>query len=66
MMDILNDVKGVENMSKKSVKPHKILGEQKTLPIQDRSQAAGGRGQERAASDANVKRAKKWQEEHGA
>ena len=50
-------------MSKKKSK--KILSEQKTLPIQSQDARAPGSDAARQ-SQANVKRAKRWQEEHGA
>jgi len=54
---------GVNNMSKK--KPKKTLSEQKTLPIQSQD-ARDPKSNAARQSKANVKRAKKWQEEHGA
>jgi len=50
-------------MSKK--KPKKTLSEQKTLPIQSQD-ARDPKSNAARQSKANVKRAKKWQEEHGA
>ena len=48
-------------MSRK--KKAKLLGEQRTLPIQSQDARAPKTGAARQ-SEANVKRAKKWQEEH--
>ena len=49
-------------MSKK--KKTKIISEQKTLPIQSQD-ARDPKTNAARQSDANVKRAKKWGEEHG-
>jgi len=53
----------MSNLSKK--KKTKILSEQKTLPIQSQDARAPKSGAARQ-SEANVKRAKRWGEEHGA
>ena len=50
-------------MSKKKTK--KSLSEQKTLPIQSQD-ARGPKTNAALQSEANVKRAKKWGEEHEA
>ena len=52
-------------MSRKKTKSGKILSEQKTLPIQA-PDARDTQTQAPIQSEANVRRAKKWQEEHGA
>jgi len=49
-------------MSKKKSK--KILSEQKTLPIQSQD-ARDPKTNAARQSEANVKRTKRWQEEHG-
>jgi len=51
----------ITSMSKKKSK--KTLSEQKTLPIQSQDARAPKTGAARQ-SEANVKRAKKWGEEH--
>ena len=51
-------------MSKKNAKSPKTLSEQKTLPIQS-PDARAPKGNAARQNDDNVRRAKKWQEEHG-